>query len=115
MNTITLEVQKPAAVMADFVRTWKSAAPQPDARIAFASPELLWQVLVAKRWELLKMLCGTGPISIREASRRVERDLKAVHSNLMALLSAGIVTRTPAGRIEFPFEAVRLPFLLEAA
>ena len=113
MNTVTLEVHKPADAMADFVHAWKSATPQPDARIAFASPELLWKVLTAKRWELLKTLCGAGPISIREASRRVERDVKAVHSDLMALLSAGILTRTLDGRIEFPFEAVKVEFLLE--
>ena len=39
--------------------------------IGFATPELLWRVLTAKRWELLKVLCGAGPVSIREASRRV--------------------------------------------
>ncbi len=44
------------------------------ARIAFATPELLWRVLSAKRWELLKAMCGAGPMSIREAARRVGRD-----------------------------------------
>jgi len=39
---------------------------------------LLWQVLTAKRWALLKALCGARPVSIREAGRRVERDVKAV-------------------------------------
>ena len=27
--------------------------------------------MTAKRWELLKALCGAGPVSIREAARRV--------------------------------------------
>ena len=115
MNTVTLEVVSPAAVMSDFARTWNTAVPQSDARIAFSSPELLWKVLTAKRWELLKALCGAGPMSIREASRRVERDIKAVHSDLTALLSSGILTRTDDGRIEFPFDAVKVEFLLKAA
>ena len=81
----------------------------------FATPELLWQVLTLKRWELLKALCGTGPVSIREAARRVGRDVKAVHSDVTALLSAGVLDRTEEGRIVFPFEAVKVEFLLQAA
>ena len=58
--------------MASFVQLWKSGKKEDNTRIAFATPELLWQVLTAKRRELLKALCGTVPISIREAVRRVE-------------------------------------------
>ena len=39
------------------------------------------------RSELLKALCGAGPVSIREAARRVHRDVKAVHGDVTALLS----------------------------
>ena len=70
MKTVTLDVRSPANSVADFAQTWKSGKPQKSARISFASPELLWQVLTAKRWELLKALCGAGPVSIREAARR---------------------------------------------
>lgn len=85
------------------------------AHIGFASPELLWKVLTAKRWELLKAMTGAGPMSIREASRRVGRDVKAVHGDVRALLDAGVLDRTPAGAIEFPFDAVKVEFLLLAA
>ena len=86
-----------------------------QARIAFASPELLWKVLSAKRWEVLKALCAAGPVSIREAARRVGRDVKAVHGDVSALLDAGVLSRTDDGRIEFPFDAVKVEFLLQAA
>jgi len=72
-------------------------------------------VLTAKRRELLKAFCGAGPASIREASRRVGRDVKAVHSDVTAVLNAGIPNRTADGRIFFPFEAVKVEFLLHAA
>lgn len=101
--------------MADFVQAWKTRKPQKSARISFATPELLWQVLTAKRWELLKALCGAGPVSIREAARRAGRDVKAVHGDVTALLSVGILDRTEEGRIVFPFEAVKVEFLLQAA
>ena len=87
MKTLTLEVRSPADVMADFVQTWESGKAQRGDRIAFATPELLWKVLTAKRWELLKALCGAGPVTMREAARRVE----------------------------FPYEAVKVAFLLQAA
>lgn len=70
MKTVTLEVRAPKDAMAAFANAWKTGKEEKSARIAFATPELLWQVLTAKRWELLKVLCGIGPVSIREAARR---------------------------------------------
>jgi predicted transcriptional regulator len=60
------------------------------------------------------VLCGAGPLSIRESARRVGRDVKAVHGDVTALLAAGVLTRVPDGRIEFPFDAVKVEFLLRA-
>ena len=65
-------------------------------------------MLTAKRWELLKALCGAGAISIREAARRVGRDVKAVHGDVTALLNAGILDRADGGGIVFPFDAVKV-------
>lgn len=101
--------------MDDVLKTWKSGKANGSARISFATPELLWQVLTAKRWELLKALCGAGPVSIREAARRVGRDVKAVHSDVTALLKAGVLDRAESGGIVFPYEAVKVEFMLEAA
>ena len=115
MKTVTLDVRTPADSMADFSHAWKTGKPQKSARISFATPELLWRVLTQKRWELLKALCGAGPVSIREAARRAERDVKAVHGDVTALLNAGVLDRTEDGRIVFPFEAVKVEFLLQAA
>ncbi|HVR98177.1 MAG TPA: DNA-binding protein [Thermoanaerobaculia bacterium] len=115
MKTVTLEVREPADVMTDFVRSWRTGEPQESARISFATPELLWKVLTAKRWEILKALCGAGPVSIREAARRVGRDVKAVHGDVTALLAAGLLNRSEEGRVEFPYEVVKVEFLLHAA
>ena len=115
MKTLTLDVRTPADSMADFARAWKTGKPQKSAHISFATPELLWQVLTQKRWELLKVLCGAGPVSIREAARRAGRDVKAVHGDVTALLNAGVIDRTEDGHIVFPFEAVKIEFLLQAA
>ena len=115
MKTVVLDVRPPDDAMRDFVAVWKSGKAQKAARISFASPELLWKVLTAKRWELLKALCGAGPVSVREAARRLGRDVKAVHADVTALRMAGVLDRTESGQIEFPYEAIKVEFMLEAA
>ena len=115
MNTVILEVRSLADTLADAADAMKSGRGERDARIGFAAPELLWQVLTAKRWELLKAMCGGGAMSIREAARRVGRDVKAVHGDVMALLDAGILSRSQEGGIEFPLDAVKVEFMLEEA
>jgi predicted transcriptional regulator len=115
MKTVTLDVRSPRKAMAQSLAAAKSGRAARSARISFATPELLWRVLTAKRWEILKTLCGAGPVSIREVARRVRRDVKAVHADVSALLAAGVLEKNESGQIEFPFEAVKVEFLLEAA
>jgi predicted transcriptional regulator len=85
------------------------------AHISFASAELLWKVLTAKRWKLLKAMTGEGGMSIREAARRVGRDVKAVHGDIRAMLDAGMLDRTDDGRVIFPYDAVHVDFTLTKA
>src|SRR3954471_18028432 len=101
--------------MKDFVRVWKRGRAEKSARISFATPELLWKVLIAQRWELLKALRTAGPAPIREGAQRVGRDVKAVHSDITALLNAGVLDRVEDGRIIFPFDAIKVEFSLEVA
>ena len=86
------------------------------ARISFETPELLWKVLTAKRWELLKALAGQEPMTIREVADRVGRDVKAVHSDVRALVDAGVLERGVGGRrVVFPYDAVHVDFVVKAA
>lgn len=125
MKTVTLEVRSLTDTLNDAVLAMESGAENEAdeagkragsaPRIAFESPELLWKVLTAKRWELLRALTGAGPVTLREAARRVARDVKAVHGDAHALLDAGILERTTDGKIVFPFDAVHVDFMLRAA
>jgi predicted transcriptional regulator len=76
---------------------------------------LLFQVMTTKRWELLRTMTGAGPFAIREAARRLNRDAKGVHGDVHVLLKTGILQRTGDGLIIFPFDAVRVDFMLHAA
>jgi predicted transcriptional regulator len=75
----------------------------------------LWQVLTTKRWEILKAMCGQGPLSIREIARLVGRDVKPVHGDVQALTLAGVLDKTEAGSRIFPYQAVHVDFMLTAA
>lgn len=115
MKPLILDVCAPADAIKKGSRIWKTGKAQKSARISFATPELLWKVLTARRWELLRALCGAGPVSIREAARRVGRDVKGVHGDVVALLGAGFLERVESGEIEFPYEAIKVEFLVPAA
>jgi predicted transcriptional regulator len=115
MTTVILEVRSLNETLADAARAMNTGRTEAEARIGFATPELLWEVLTAKRWELLKALCGAGPVSIGEAAHRVGREAKSVHRDVTALLKAGVLSHAPDDRIEFPFDAVKVEFLLRAA
>ena len=113
MRTVTLEV----AALKDVKRRARDAfkGKRQGARISFATPELLFRLMTAKRWELIRAIMGTGPLTIREAARRVERDVKGVHGDGLALLRAGILQKTDNGFIVFPFDAIRVDMMLHAA
>lgn len=114
MRTIVLEVRSLDDSLRDVSRAWKSGKADKCARVSFASPELLWAVLTAKRWEILKAMAGSESMSIREVARRVERDIKAVHTDVHALLAAGVIDRTDDGRVVFPYDAIHVDFTLHA-
>jgi predicted transcriptional regulator len=113
MKTVTLEVATLKEVKGRAQDAFMGR--KQGARISFATPELLFQLMTAKRWELLRTMTGAGPLAIREAARRVDRDVKGVHSDVHALLNVGILQKTEPGLIIFPFDAVRVNIVLRAA
>jgi predicted transcriptional regulator len=113
MKTVTLQVAKLEDVKARARDAFKGK--KQGSRISFATPELLFRVLTSKRWELIRTLTGAGGVTIREAARRVKRDVKAVHGDVHALLNAGVLQKTANGLIVFPFDAIRVDVMLRAA
>jgi len=113
MKTVTLEV----ATLKDVKRRARDAfkGRKQGARISFATPELLFHLMTAKRWELIRTITGAGPLTIREAARRVDRDVKGVHGDVHTLLNAGILQKTGDGLIIFPYDAIRVDIMLHAA
>jgi predicted transcriptional regulator len=113
MKTVTLQMAK----LDDVKRRMRDAfkGRKQGSFISFATPELLFRLLTAKRWELIRELTGAGPMTIREAARRVGRDVKAVHGDVHALLKAGVLRKTDEGLVIFPFDAIHVDIVLRAA
>ena len=86
MTTLTLGVASLDDVKVRTAAAFRGEAQ--GAHVSFASAELLWKVLTAKRWEIVRALSGQGALSIREVARRVGRDVKAVHGDVQALVAA---------------------------
>lgn len=114
MNTVTIGVSNIEEISERFLEAWNTGKPQGAYR-SFATQELLWKTLTSKRWEILKAMTGTGPLTLRETARRVGRDVKGVHSDVHVLLNAGLLDKTEEGKILFPFDAVHVDFMLKAA
>ena len=113
MRTVTLDVSSRESINRRFLRAFEGET-QGDI-ISFASPALLFKVLSGKRWEVLNVMTGSGPMTIRELARRLGRDVKAVHGDVHALLNAGILQKTDIGQIVFPFDALHVDFMLKEA
>jgi len=101
MKTVTLDVRTPREVSAEFVRVWKSRKADSNARISFATPELLWKVLTAKPWELIKAMAGQGPMTLRETARRAGRDARGCTGTSMRCWWQEYCARTPAAKSNF--------------
>lgn len=112
-NTVTLGVSSIEQTNKRFEAAFRGE-PQ-GSFLSFTSIELVWKVLAPKRWELLQAMTGAGPMAIREAARRVKRDVKAVHGDVHALLKAGVIERTDDGKIVFPYDAIHVDFTITKA
>ena len=114
MNEVTIGISSRQAVSDRFLTAWETGCPQ-GAHIGFESEEQLWKTLTLKRWQILKVMTGAGELTIREVARRVERDVKAVHTDVTALLGCGLLDKTGNGKVLFPYNAVHVDFILRAA
>jgi len=114
VNTVTVGVSSIAGAKARLSEAMRGKAQAGGARIEFATPELLWRVLAPNRLAILRAMSGAGPLALREIARRVDRDVKGVHTDVHSLLLAGVLDRRAEGFV-FPFDSVHVDFTFQAA
>ncbi len=81
----------------------------------FESPAILFSRLTAKRWQLIHALQGAGTIGVREAARRVGRDVKRVHEDLQVLAELGLIERSDDGSVRCPYDDIHLDMHIDSA
>ncbi len=113
MTTVTLGISTVEEAKGRMRRAFQGEAQ--GAFIGFKSPELLWKVITLSRLELLRLMIGIGPVTIRELSRRLERDVTTIHRDVQALLKAGVIDRAKDDRIVFPYDSIHVDFVVSAA
>jgi predicted transcriptional regulator len=111
MKTVTIGVASPGEAKRRAASAF--AGKRQGEFICFASADLLWKV--PKRWAMLKAMACEGPLAIREIARRLGRDVRAVHSDVHALLNAGVIERGDDGKLLFDYDTIHVDFVLRAA
>ncbi|ERJ07393.1 Helix-turn-helix domain protein [Halorhabdus tiamatea SARL4B] len=78
--------------------------PAEDAprRLSFETTDQLGQVFTPRAIDLLQAIAEGEPVSIREAARLVDRDIKQVSENLERLKEYGVVELVDEGRAKRP-------------
>ncbi|TAM10234.1 MAG: transcriptional regulator [Nevskiaceae bacterium] len=108
-NTLTIGVASVAEVKSR-MRSATHGRPDATSRFTFTSGGDLLRTLNANHWGLLAALAGAGPLGVRELARRVDRDVKGVHTDATTLVNCGLIDKTATGALHFPYEHVRVEF-----
>ncbi|MEA1052673.1 transcriptional regulator [Lamprobacter modestohalophilus] len=113
MTTLTIDVSSLDAAK-ERMRAAFAGKPQ-GCRFTFLNEEALLAMLTPNRWRILKALTGAGPLGVRELARRVERDVKGVHTDAHVLAKCGLIDRTEDGKLLLPYDAVQVRMEYRAA
>lgn len=112
MTTVTLGISDRSNASKRFINAMQGK--KAGHFISFESPALLFKTLTLKRWDILRALTGKEPVSIRETARLLNRDVKAVHADITALLKVGILDKVD-NKIYFPYRKIHVDFELSNA
>jgi predicted transcriptional regulator len=84
------------------------------AVFTFSSPAQLFSVINPKRWQLIERLQHLGPSTVRGLARALDRDVKRVNDDVMAMIEWGLVERNDKGLVHVPYSVIHAAFDLKA-
>lgn len=117
-KTLYVRVSAQADALDRFEAAWHlasgRAAPAPLAVLSFTDLPLLVKNLTAARWDLLKQLKVTGPLTIFALAKRLQRDYKNVHSDVSRLIELKLIEKTETSLVRVAWDAVRAELRLGA-
>ncbi|EJX0850563.1 winged helix-turn-helix transcriptional regulator [Salmonella enterica] len=111
MTAVTIRVASLNEVRRNTVAAMQGDKSAHGEFITFLSFSNLHSTLMPKRMDILNAMAGEDELTFREVASRVGRDVKAVHTDVTALIKCGIVERGNSGVI-FPYDGMHFDFLL---
>jgi len=81
--------------------------------LALPNVDAYYSLLTPRRVALLSALRQCGPTSIRALAQQVVRDYKNVHTDIVALIEAGLVERDAGNEISTPWDRFDVSFSLQ--
>jgi len=110
-KTLYVRISGAADALDRFEAAWHLASgrkvPAPLALLSFADLPLLMKNLTPARWELLKLLKASGPVTVFALAKALGRDYKNVHTDVARLLEIGLIERTEGFLVRVAWEAIR--------
>lgn len=107
---LEVRIEGPGEALDRFEAAWIhiEEGGQPAPRRILALPDLpaLLKALTPLRWQLLEQLAAEGPLSVYALAKRLQRDYKNVHTDVVQLGALGLIERSGA-RVAVPWDAVR--------
>ncbi len=113
-RTLTITVQSDWQDALRAAANTAQAAHYQGERLNFETPGAFFGRLTARRWALVDRLMGAGELPLRELARRVERDVKRVHEDVVSLTELGLVERTVQGGVVCPYVDIHIDMRLHA-
>lgn len=86
-----------------------------DYHLNFTDSAQLFSALTPERMRLLETLKNTGPQSIYQLAKRLERNYSNVHRDVQQLLEHELVTKDEEDRVYVPWTEVLISIRLGAA
>lgn len=118
-KTLNIHIETPNETMARMLtvakRIDKGERRSFGNHLSFVTYEQFTAALTDKRMEMLSVLKGQGPLSIRALSKALSRDYKSVHGDVSRLMEIGLIEKREDGLIEAPYDKIISEIRLRAA
>jgi predicted transcriptional regulator len=110
-RALEIRVGAPGDALDRFEAAWNRVAEgrpmQPLRVLTLDDLPALLKTLSPARCHLVEVLRTAGPLSIYELSKRLQRNYKNVHTDVMHLVGVGVVERGGDGLVSVPWDLLR--------
>jgi predicted transcriptional regulator len=106
---LIVRVGDPRDDAAEVIKAWRRAESDEDVAdfsLRFETMGTLFSVLTLRRWEVLQALRHIGASSVNALAKHLDRDYKNVHGDVGALEELGLISRTPANKVEVSWDEI---------